>query len=168
MAGLVPQSVFDTYNSVVDSLISTDLGINCLLIYPAQRTSCANCIYDTLSNKSSNQYNGSGPEPFTFGVCPWCGGVGYTEVQQTENIKLRIYYSRKYWIKINAMINIPDGTVQAIGFLSDYPKIMQAQRIQINSDQSGYGNWAYDLHGEPTTHGFKHNRYLVSYWKRAP
>ncbi len=165
--GLVPQEIFDGYNYFVDDFISTSFGVNCKLVYPPLKTNCANCIYDTMSNKSTNIYNGSGPQPFTFGVCPWCGGLGFTESVQTETIKLRLYYSPKHWIKIHPLINIPDNTIQAIGFLSDLPKIKQAQTMIANSDQEGFGNCIYDLLGNPVTTGFKHNRYLISMWTRA-
>lgn len=164
---LVPQAVFDIYKTVVDDMINSSFGVNCKLIYPAIKVSCGNCVYDTMNNRSSNIYNGTGPVPFTFGICPWCDGLGFKETPQTEIIKLRIYFARKNWIKVGPMINIPDGSLQALGFLSDLPKIKQAQQMEANSNQSGFGQMLYKLYGEPTPYGFRNDRYLVSIWQRA-
>ena len=165
--GLVPQELFDAYDYFVDDMINSSFGVNCKLIYPAIKTTCINCIYDTFNNKSTNIYNGTGPQPFTFGICPWCNGLGFTETPQTETIKLRIYYAHKHWVKLASMINVPDGTVQACGFLSDFPKIMQSQKMLINSDVAGYSNFIYKLWGEPVTSGFSNSRYLISMWNRS-
>lgn len=164
--GLIPQEVFDAYNTVVDSMINEDFGVNCKLIYPPIKTSCDNCVYDTLNDRSSNQYNGSGPMPFTFGICPWCDGLGFKETLTTDIIKLRLSFSRKNWIKIGPILNIPDSSLQALGFLTDLPKIQKAKKMEANCDQSGYGSVIYNLSSEPTTYGFKNNRYIISMWHR--
>lgn len=165
--GLVPKIVYTTYNNFVDSFILNDFGVPCTLLFPTQKTQCLNCYYDSQNNRSSNSYNGTGPQPFTFGVCPWCNGVGFKEIPVTKKIQLRIYFHRKNWIKISEMINVPDGAVQTIGFLTDLPSILQAKQIIINSDQVGYTQSLYELHGEPVTSGFGNDRYIAAIWKRS-
>jgi len=119
------------------------------------------------SRRSTGTYKTGGPAPFTFGVCPWCGGKGFKQELETETIKLRVYWDRKSWLKIGVPINIPDGSVQAIGFLTDLPKIKKSQKIILNSQQSAYIKWEYTLFGEPIPHGFKRDRYIITYWTRA-
>lgn len=165
--GLVPQAVIDTYNTIVDSFINEDFGVDCVLEYPPKDAVCINCVYDSKSKKSTNRYKSGGPSYFTSGVCPWCGGKGVTQTINTDTIKLRCYWERKSWLKIGIPINIPDNAVQTIGFLSDFPKIKKAQKILLNNQNSGYVNLEYVLYGEPIPHGFKKNRYIICYWVRA-
>ena len=161
------QDIFDKYNDFVDDFINSNFGVDCILQYPPKELACINCIYDVKSKKSTNKYKTGGPISFTFGVCPWCNGRGSKQDIATDTIKLRVYWERKSWLKIGIPLNIPDGAVQAIGFLSDFPNIKKAQKIILNSTQSGYANWEYTLYGDPMPHGFKRNRYIITYWVRA-
>jgi hypothetical protein len=163
----IPQTLFDVYNSFADDFINLNFGVNCTVFLPSLKVQCDNCVFDTINNKSSNMYLAGGPIPFTFGVCPWCDGNGFKEIPNSSVIKMKVYFSRKNWIQIVPNINIPDGSVQTIGFLSDLPKIKAAQFVRINSDVAGYINYDYTLFGEPFPHGFKQNRYFIAYWKRS-
>ena len=160
-------TIFDKYKEFADDFINDNFGVNCTLEYPPKELACINCIYDMKSRKSTNKYKTGGPIPFTFGVCPWCGGKGFKEDIVTETIKMRVYWDRGSWVKIGIPLNIPDGSVQSIGFLADFPKIKQAQKVILNSDQSGINVWEYSLYGEPVPHGFKRDKYIIMYWTRV-
>jgi len=144
------------YETVVDDIMS-GLGVNCELVYVPIRQSCANCIFDTLGQKSSNIYNGTGPEPFTDGLCPYCNGLGFKLQQVTETIKLRINWSPKPG-QNGVPVIIPEGSIQIIGFLSDLPKVMRTASIKINSSQSDNHCWTYTVKSEPVTHGMGHKK----------
>lgn len=163
----IPQTIFDTYNSIADDFINNNFGVNCILEYPPKETACDNCVYDSINRRSSNRYKTGGPIPFTFGICPWCDGAGFKQIPVSTTIKMRIYWSRKDWVKIGIPVNIPDGAIQTIGFMSDLSKIKQAERVLVNSDISNIMQWEYILLGEPIPHGFKYNRYFLAYWSKA-
>ena len=163
----IPQEVFDLYNSVVDDMINSNFGVNCKVIYPPTRVFCSNCVYDSIGRKSANKYVHGGPAPFNFGICPICGGSGYKEIESNTTIKLRVYYETKSFIKLAGMVDIPDGTVQVIGFLSDVNKIRNANRIILNSDLEGVAGNVYERLTEPVPHGFKRNRYFICMLKRS-
>ena len=163
----IPQEIFDLYNETVDDMINSNFGVNCKIVYPPEREQCNNCVYDSIGRKSANRYAHGGPAPFNFGVCPVCGGEGYKEVESSETIKLRVYYEMKSFIKLAGMVEIPDGSVQVIGFLSDQDKIRQSNRIILNSDMEGVAGNVYEKLSEPVPHGFRKNRYFICMLKRS-
>ena len=164
----IPQALYDKYNEICDDFINLNFGQTCRLLYPPKRTACENCVYDTITQRSSGVYKNGGPVSFSFGICPWCDGVGFKETENTDDIKMRVYWERRSWIKINIPINIPDGMIQTIGFMTDVPKIKQAQVVIINPNLSGIQTWSYTLSADPVPHGLgPSKRYFIAYWKRV-
>lgn len=163
----INQSIFDKYKSICDDMISSNFGVNCELIYPSRREFCANCVFDTIGDKSANRYKHGGPQPFNFGYCPTCGGQGYKEVSNTEIIKLRVYYNPKNWIKITTSTNIDESDAQVIGFLYDKPKFDRADEIMLDSDQEGYQRYKFTKNSDSIPHGLGHDRYFVCLLKRV-
>jgi hypothetical protein len=156
---------FDGYNQTADDFINSNFGVNCTLLYPAKDVECENCIVDTINRCSTNQYNGTGPYPFTFGICPYCEGNGYKSEQPTENIKMRVYFTPKSWVKISIPVNIPDGSIQTIGFMSDLPKVLKSKTVIINPNLSPINDWSYALLTHPVPHGFN-QRYFIAFWSK--
>lgn len=161
----IPQEVYDIYNEFADDFINLNFGQTCRLQYPPKRTACTNCVFDTITQRSSGVYKTGGPISFSFGICPWCNGLGYIETENTTDIKMRVYWERRYWVKINTSINIPDGSIQTIGFLYDIPKIKQAQSIIINPNLESINSWSYILASEPIPFGLT-KRHFIAYWTR--
>lgn len=163
----IPQSVFDTYNEAVNAMIDTNFGIPCLLRYPATLIKCTNCNFNSMTGKSSNIYNGTGPIPFTDGFCPYCNGAGSTDNEHTELIKLRCYFTPKHWIKLGMDIKVPDGAIQTIGHIADLPKCRQCNFMTANSSQTALGDYRYRLWGEPVYHGFQNKNFFIAFWERV-
>lgn len=163
---MIPQSVFDTYYETVDELTNVDFGVTCTLLYPLKKTDCQNCIFDPFLGTSSNKYQSGGPIPFTNGLCPYCNGEGYTAVIPTEDIKMRVYYDKKSWVKMPVPITVPDGSVQSIGHMTDLPKILMCTEMRLHKTIEGQGTFTYILAGEPVPHGFKKNKYFIAIWAR--
>ena len=125
MAINIPSSVFDTYNEAV--LLFTRTAT---LVYPEKKEDCPNCILDTMGtgNRSISMYQPGGPYPFERGMpCPYCGGQGYKAIESSDEITLRIYWDRKSWINVGTPIEIPNGSIQTIAFMTDLPKIEQCK-----------------------------------------
>lgn len=162
----IPNTVFDTYYEVCDWLLSNNYtSYTCTLVYPARREVCTNCVINPVSGGSTNVHAHGGPMPFSFGLCPLCGGNGYKEIEDTASIRLRVYWSRKDWIKVAGSVNIADASVQVIGNLSDLPKVMQANQIKIVDAQTN-ATFSMSLACEPFLHGFGKNKYFVAFLKR--
>jgi hypothetical protein len=112
-----------------------------------------------------NHYSHGGPAPQSIG-CSSCGGTGYKESVETDNIRLRIYWNRKDWIRVADAVVVPNADAQVIGYMADYRKFQRADTIQLISDQT-QGDWKFTKISEPVPHGFEKKRYFISYLKRA-
>ena len=167
MAINIPSSVFDTYNEAVLLFTRT-----VTLVYPEKREQCPNCYMNTLGtrNKSVSLYRPGGPYPFERGMpCPYCNGKGYKAIETTEDITLRIYWDRKSWVNIGPAIDIPDGSIQTIAYMTDLPKIEQCKHMIPNYDGiENYDKGRYEKSGPSHPQGFKQNntKYIVTFWNR--
>jgi hypothetical protein len=131
MAITVPSGFWDKYYEACDFFLDdVHIGNVCTLVYPPRRTSCDNCVTNTIGSTSANSYRHGGPAPFNFGNCPLCGGNGYHEEEITGSITLRVYWEQKNWIKVSG-ISFPDAEVQVIGYLADLPNLLKANRYFI-------------------------------------
>jgi hypothetical protein len=163
----IPDSFFTKYKQTADDFIIDNFGINCKLIYPPRREMCANCVFDSIGQKSANRYKHGGPAPFSFGHCSVCGGEGYREEEQTEIIKMRVYFTPQESTKIVEGITTPAVDAEVIGFIYDLPKFNRANEIICHSDLENYSTWKFSRIREALPHGFKKDRYFIAYLKRV-
>jgi hypothetical protein len=161
----IPSGIWAKYYEAADLFIdNNNIGKACTLIYPPIRIDCSNCVINHFGGISTNVYRHGGPAPFN-GKCPLCGGSGRREEETTGSIRLRIYHSRRDWIKVNNL-NIPDATVQVIGYATDLPNLLRANEVRLISEQNVLDQ-RYQLAGAPFLHGFGHNRYFIAHLKRV-
>lgn len=156
----IPTGFWSKYTEAADWFIDT-LGKPCTLVYPPKRVACNNCIKPAGSS-TYNTYRHGGPMPFNFGPCPLCGGGGYHEEEITGSITLRVYWSRRDWMRYVSSINIPDAEVMIIGYLTDLDELLKANEILVLSDQT-YVEYRMKLSGKPFPHGFFKNRYFIGF-----
>jgi hypothetical protein len=160
----IPSGVWSKYYEVTDYLINDNhIGKSCTVFYPPIKESCVNCNINHFGGVSTNVYKHGGPAPF-HGACPLCGNNGYRETESTDTLRLRIYHSRKNWLKVNNIV-IPQADVQVIGFSSDLPKLLRANEIELINEQN-FIKQRYQLAAEPFLHGFGHSRYFVAFLQR--
>jgi hypothetical protein len=177
-ANIITEQHKKLFNSAIDSLLA-DNGLTtlCKLVYDIapskQNMLCDNCIFDPISQLSSNRYNSTGPVPFDDAVCPICLGSGYTTKQTLDNkyeekLYLAVLSDSKYFMKINTQTtNIPDGTIQTICSIDHLQKIMNASYLIIDEPKlSSYANYSYQRAGSPNFDGFGDNRYIITMWIR--
>ncbi len=169
MAINIPSGVFDVYNDAI--LLFTR---SAKLVYPEFKEDCPNCILGSMGtrNRSVSIYQAGGPYPFERGMpCPYCGGKGYKATESTDTVTLRIYWDRKSWVKTGAEINIPDGGIQTIAYLSDLDKIEKCKYMIPSYDgiENYDTNARYEKSGTSFPQGFKQNKtkYVVTFWTRA-
>tara|TARA_B100001939_G_scaffold340069_1_gene347652 strand:- start:833 stop:1345 length:513 start_codon:yes stop_codon:yes gene_type:complete len=168
MAINIPSSVFKTYNEAVKLFTRTGR-----LIYPEVKEECPNCYLDTLGtrNRSISFYKPSGPYPFERGMpCPYCGGKGYKANESTDDITLRIYWDRKSWVSTDFKIDVPDGGIQTISYMTDLDKINKAKYlIPLYDGSEKYDEARFQKAGPSFPQGFKQNetKYVVTFWSRA-
>lgn len=164
---IIPQSQWDLlkskYNEIASDMIDSYFGKPCKLYFGTSKNVCPNCNFNPITKKSSNIYKSGGPNPFDGTICPHCDGEGFTYLETTETIKLRIYPSRKNWIKVDIPIAIQAGAIQTIGHIADLPKCRSAKYVTMNTETSGLLNCNYVLAGEPTIHGLD-KKFFVAFW----
>jgi hypothetical protein len=162
----IPDGFWDKYTEACDFFIDNDhIGRACTLVYPPKREDCINCV-KPVGSISTNIYRHGGPMPFNFGGCPLCGGNGYKEVEVTDSIRLRIYWSRADWIRIASSVVAEDAEVMIIGYMSDLPNLRKAAHIILAKDNSE-AEYRATVTGKPVPWGFGRNRYFVAYLKGA-
>jgi hypothetical protein len=86
---LVKQKHLNLYKRYITQLVD-DLSQNVVLHTEDVDSQCTNCIYDHVHKCSSGKYNGSGPQPFSGGICPVCNGSGKITTATTQTIKCTV------------------------------------------------------------------------------
>lgn len=157
------------YNSYIDELFRQGaLSLPCKLLYEGSKfTECSNCYIDPVSHKSSNKYKSGGPLVFADGqICPYCRGLGGLYAESSDTLYLLVLFDYKYWVNFNSKIHSPDGLVQTISKLEDYPKIKSCNKIIIDTNIQNYTESYYQRNSEPEPAGFGNSSYFFTYWKK--
>jgi hypothetical protein len=158
MAISIPSTVFTKYKEFADAMIA-DFGVNCKLVYTEQVEEISEDVPRVKQRRSMNIQDRNDAAGFAR------GSKKFKTVENTEDIKLRVYWNRKDWVKVGE-IDIPDGAIQTIGYLSDFTSINKAKALIVNSDIDGYREYRFIKASEPFPWGFKQDRYMVCFWTR--
>jgi hypothetical protein len=172
-SGLISKDLKNTFNYAIDSLIEQNaLSLPCKIVYDNQinNTYCNNCIFDNISLLSSNKYNGVGPKPFAEGgVCPVCMGLGQMKNPASSNsevLHLAFIFDSKYFLNMNNLLNIPQGSVQSLCNISLLNKIKNASEIIFDNNLSQVAHYKYERASDPEPLGFGDNRYIITLWNK--
>jgi hypothetical protein len=136
--------------------------MSCLLDYGiSKKNICPNCIFDSNTNKSSNQYKPGGPIAFDFGrLCPYCNGIGYYgENNRQEEIHLAVLWDSKTWINFTTKVQSTSLFIQTICSSDLVGKLESANTLRVNGD-------AYQLDGKANYVGLGNDRYIICTWKK--
>lgn len=164
---LLTPELKNLYNNAIDALLDPVNGLvqQCTLKYasaPAQSGLCNNCIYDSISQLSSNIYNGTGPKPFTDGgICPVCIGAGLINGIEssaiTEVVKIAVIIDSKKFINIANSINLDPSIIQTISNKDLIGKLHNAIELQVHGS-------TYRRMNEPQYCGLSDHRYITILW----
>lgn len=169
--GIIDSQFKQTFKDAIDAILAeTALTVPCTIQYgSSNNTLCPNCVYDPISQRSLNKYNGSGSNPFTTDtICPVCNGYGMIDKSTDEIIHLAVIFDSKYWLNwnnSNNSIHITSGMVQTICSIELLPKIKNAQSITMNNNIKNYGGYLYNRAGEPEPCGLGDHNYIITMWK---
>lgn len=86
---LVKNKHLKLYKEYTEQL-NEDLGIPVEMVGQTVTSQCPNCIYDRVHKCSSGKYNGTGPQPFTGGICPVCKGEGELATDSITTVKCTV------------------------------------------------------------------------------
>lgn len=158
-----------TFNSFIDELLrNKSLSLPCELIYEGSEFyECSNCFMDPVSGKSSNIYKNGGSIFFADGqICPYCRGLGGLHGQAQDLIDLMVIFNYKYWLNFNSKVHSPDGFIQTINKLVDYPKIKKCSKLIVDTKISNYTKNYYQRNSDPQPAGFGDSSYFFTFWKK--
>lgn len=150
---LIPQCALDSYKSITDCLID-EMGISCKLIYPKVETT-------TVSVPDIKEQRTLQPMSAPYGFKH--DSVDYKITEITDTIKMLVYWSEKDFRKLGN-VNVPEGGMMGITYLSNLPKIQKSSFI-IPFDSAALPEYRFVLAGEPRIYGLT-NEHLLTIWKR--
>lgn len=153
----------NAYNSMVDIMLAdTGLTTNCTLVYGiSKKDICPNCIFDSLTGKSSNRYKNDGPIYFDSNViCPYCYGIGYVGQETSEeNVYLAVIWDSKQWINFNTDIKATDNYIQTICSSKILSKLESANYILVN-------NQKFERQQGSSYSGLGDSNYIILTWRK--
>lgn len=155
----VPESVFDKYYDVIDSTFDI-FGVVCQLV-------SVNKVEEIVYTPSNNI-----PEKNSINAHRVRGGDYerqnkiIKEVEVLTDIKLKVYWDIKQWIGVTGNIQIPDGSIQTIGFMKDLPEVLRAKALIVHKDIKDYKELRFERMGEHIPMGLRQNRYFSCMWRR--
>ena len=159
------------FTNAIDSLLTNNaLTVPCQLIF--QNTtfnSCPNCLYDTMSGKSTSIYKTGGPIVFNKGICPYCHGLGNIAADNTQTVNLMVIWDYKQWIGWHGVPELtmtPFGHAQTLCSVSLLPAIKAAKNIILDTDVQAYVKHLFLRVSEPNPIGFGKDSYIATMWKR--
>lgn len=155
----VPESVFEKYYDVIDSTF-TIFGVVCQLVYIDQVEEISNTYDNIAPNKSINVHRRR-PEQFSR------ENKTYREVEKTEDIKIKVYWDNKNWVKVGGNLVLPDNAIQTIFFATDLPKINRAKELIVHKNIKDLQEMRFKKIGEPFPMGLRQNRYFGCFWERS-
>lgn len=155
----IPQASLQLHEKIFEDFLNS-VGKTCTLYGVPVQNKCPNCT-------GGQNYNG-GPLPFTNGtICPYCNGQDFIQTESTSSIVLLVYCHPKDFINYNKLqINIPDGSIQTRGLISDLPLIQRANTISLNNI-IGFENIRFKKLGEFIPFGVRLKTEFSQLWQRV-
>ena len=155
----IPESVFDKYYDVVDSTF-TIFGVTCQLVYIETVEEIVNTYDNIPSNRSINAHRRPQDQYRRQDKV-------IKEVEKLEDIKIKVYWDSKSWIKVGGDMVIPDNSIQTIFYATDLDKIMRAKELIVHKDIKDLKEMRFKKFGEPFPLGLRQTRYFGCFWERS-
>ena len=143
----IPQSVFDKYYEVIDSTFDI-FGVTCQLVSIEKREII------TPYNPDDNLPDINSTKTIK-------------EVEVLTDIKLKVYWDQKQWIRTANNLVIPDNSIQVIAFMTDLPKLLKAKALIVHKGIKDYKEQRFERNGEHIPIGLKQDRYVALFWNRV-
>jgi hypothetical protein len=156
---IVPESVFDKYYDVIDSTF-TIFGVTCQLIYIDTVEEISNTYNNIPDNRSINAHRRKQEQYRREDKV-------IKEIEKKEDIKLKVYWDNKSWVRVGANIVTPNNGIQTIFFATDLPKINRAKELLVHKDIKDLQEMKFKKFGEPFPMGLRQNRYFGCFWEAA-
>lgn len=157
--------------TALDDLV-TEMGKNCLLVYPPTSVTCDNCQSIPMpGNRVTYHWKTGGPIRFpNGGVCPACNGQGYRAEEDSETIRLLCAYKADGFLRPapGVDVRVPNATLRVRCYLTESPKLNRADHLVYQVDASPYSLAKFRMTSKPVDESnIVQGRYAVSYWTQG-
>lgn len=168
--GIITAAHKQTFKDMIYALLeNTALTVPCQLVFENTRLQdCPNCVYDSISKRSSNQYSIGGPIPFIDGqICPYCAGIGSLSFSNESSLYLGIIKPAFFGMAPLELetVNFVDGKIQSLCGIEHYAKIKNASYIIIDTNITDLSLNKYIRYRDPIPMGFGDNSFIVTTWQ---
>lgn len=155
----VPESVFEKYYDVIDSTFDI-FGVVCQLVSIDKVEEIVYNPNNNIPDKNSiNAHRVRGGD-YDRGI------KTIREIETLSEVKLKVYWDQRNWIGVAGNIQIPDGSIQTIGFMTDLPKVLKAKALIVHKEIKDYKELRFERMGEHIPMGLRQNRYFACNWRR--
>lgn len=143
------------YQDGIDTIILL-LGKNCQVVCPGTKQNCPNCTFNASTQSGTGVYNGTGPRPFTNGMCPICKNSGYDPVTKDAIV------TKKYLIQRNVKpsqiiggmnLSRPNTIARLKGLIADVQPLLTMKHIILDSDNQTAMQETYEALSRPEYSG---------------
>lgn len=168
--GIITAAHKQTFKDMINALLEdTALTVPCKFVYENTKLQdCPNCLYDSMSRRSSNQYQAGGPIFFIDGqMCPYCAGIGSLSFTNEEVIYLGVIKPSFFNMAPSDLesINFVDGKIQSLCNIEYYAKIKNASYIIVDTNLSDLALNKYIRYRDPMPMGYGDNSFIVTTWQ---
>lgn len=169
-SGIITSAHKQTFKDMISALLeSTALTVPCKAVFENTRfEDCPNCLYDTISARSSNQYQINGPIPFINGqICPYCNGIGKLSFTKEEILYLGIIKPGFFNMQSLDLenVNFVDGKIQSLSKIDTYAVLKNASHIIIDTNITDLTINKYIRYRDPMPVGFGDNSFIITTWQ---
>jgi hypothetical protein len=168
--GIITAEFKQIFDDAINALLeNTALTVPCTLIFDNTKLQdCPNCIYDSISRKSSNIYEVGGPIPFITGqICPYCNGIGSLSFSSEEQVYLGIIKPVFFGgsnLDLES-VNFVDGKIQSLSNIDLYAKLKNASSVIVDTNIINLTNSKYIRYKDPVPVGFGNNSFIITTWQ---
>ena len=165
---IITSEMKNMFDDAIKALLEQNaLTIPCIFRYSGgvNQSLCSNCVFDPISKRSANLYNGTGPDAFYEGqICPVCQGFGLVESDSSQSVNIAVIFDSKYFINAGPKgVNIPDGTIQTLCASSYMNSIKNCSELTATVQNMLY---TYKRISEPQPMGFGNTNFIMTMWQR--
>lgn len=167
---IITDAMKTMFKDAIDALLRSDgLSLPCRFIYGGTKyINCPNCLFNSITGKSSNIYTAGGPVPFSQGICPYCNGEGKVLQEATTSpVYMLVIWDYKKWIPMAVPVESPEGMIQTITTKDVLPEIKKAKELVVDTNIEAFVRHRFIREGEPNPAGFGASDYVITLWKRA-
>jgi hypothetical protein len=156
----------------LDDLIS-ELGKECLLVYPPRWVACAACVAQPQGNRPSSRWKTGGPLPINAASpCPLCNGQGRRAEEESETLTMSCQWDPREFPRLfpelALKLRAPYSTLRTKCYLEQAPKLMRCDHLRLQVPIEGVSTRRFVLASAPSDQSsIVQDRYAVAYWHQA-